>query len=68
LQNGTISGNSFSAQIVINDGETTGSGLIKGYFYGPNADEIAVNIILLDADDNENDLFIFTAGGIGQTQ
>ena len=66
LQNGTISGNSFSAQIVINDGETTGSGLIKGYFYGPNADEIAVNIILLDNDDNANDYFIFTAGGIGQ--
>ena len=68
LQNGTISDNSFIAQIVIDDGETTGSGLIKGHFYGPNADEIAVNIILLDNDDNENDFFIFTAGGIGQTQ
>jgi len=66
LQNGTISGNSFSAQIVINDGETIGAGIIKGHFYGPNADEIAVNLILLDNDDNANDTFIFTAGGIGQ--
>jgi|TARA_B100002052_G_scaffold290746_1_gene309778 hypothetical protein len=68
LQNGTISDNSFLAEIVINDGETIGAGLIKGHFYGPNAEEIGVNIILLDNDDNENDYFIFTAGGIGQTE
>lgn len=68
LQNGTISGNSFSAEIVINNGDTIGGGTINGHFYGPNADEIAVNLILLDNDENANDYFIFTAGGIGQTQ
>jgi hypothetical protein len=68
LQNGTISGNSFSAEIVINNGDTIGGGIINGHFYGPNADEIAVNLILLDSDENANDYFIFTAGGIGQTQ
>lgn len=68
LQNGTISGNSFSAEIVINNGDTIGGGIINGHFYGPNADEIAVNLILWDNDENANDYFIFTAGGIGQTQ
>ena len=66
IQNGTISENSFSAQIIISNGETQGEGIIQGHFYGPDADEIGVNLILLDADDDSNDYFIFTAGGIGQ--
>ena len=66
IQNGTISENSFSAQIILSDGETQGEGIIQGHFYGPNADEIGISLILLDADSNESDYFIFTAGGIGQ--
>ena len=57
------------SDITVNtDGVSSGAGIIQGHFYGRNADEIGVNIILLDTDDNQNDYFIFTAGGIGQTQ
>jgi plastocyanin len=57
------------SDITVNtDGVSSGAGIIQGHFYGRNADEIGVNIILLDNDDNQNDYFIFTAGGIGQTQ
>ena len=41
-------------------------GIIQGYFDGPDADEIGINLILLDTDDDSNDYFIFTAGGVGQ--
>lgn len=66
LENGGINGNAFAAIVVIDDGTTKGRGIIKGHFYGPNADEIAVNIFLGDVNDNANDYFHFTAGGLGQ--
>ena len=66
LEDGGINGNAFAAIVVIDDGTTKGRGIIKGHFYGPNADEIAVNIFLGDVNDNANDYFHFTAGGLGQ--
>ena len=66
LENGAINGNSFGAIVVIDDGVTKGRGIIKGHFYGPNADEIAINIFLGDVNDNADDYFHLTAGGLGQ--
>jgi len=66
LENGVINGNSFGAIVVIDDGVTKGRGIIKGHFYGPNADEIAINIFLGDVNDNADDYFHLTAGGLGQ--
>jgi len=66
IQNGNISGSGFNAEVVISNGETQGGGIIHEYFYGPDADEIGINLILLDTDDDSNDYFIFTAGGVGQ--
>ena len=57
LENGAINGNSFGAIVVIDDGVTKGRGIIKGHFYGPNADEIAINIFLGDVNDNADDYF-----------
>ena len=53
---------------VSNSSVSSGTGTVEGYFYGPNADEIGLSVILYDNDTNESDFFILTAGGIGQTQ
>lgn len=49
-------------------GVRTASGTVKGYFYGPNADEIGVNVMLEDDNDDESDFYMLSAGGLGQTQ
>lgn len=56
------------SDMTINPGSGSGSGKIYGHFYGPNAEEIGINLFLLDNNDNENDYYIFTAGGMGQTE
>ena len=53
---------------VSSSGISSGTGTVEGYFYGPNADEIGLSVMLYDDDTNESDFFILTAGGIGQTQ
>ena len=53
---------------VSNTGVRTATGTVKGYFYGPNADEIGVNVMLVDDNDDESDFFMLSAGGLGQTQ
>ncbi|MBE1287942.1 MAG: hypothetical protein GJ671_09535 [Alteromonadaceae bacterium] len=55
IRNGLISGNSFSADIMLNgSNEEHSAGFIKGNFYGPDASEVALEIIFYDIPPNQN--------------
>jgi hypothetical protein len=55
IRNGTITGNSFSADIMLNgSNEEHSAGFIKGNFYGPDASEVALEIIFYDIPPNQN--------------
>lgn len=53
---------------VSNTGVRTATGTVKGHFYGPNADEIGFNLLMVDDNDDDTDFFMLSAGGLGQTE
>lgn len=46
----------------------TSTGTVEGYFYGPNADEVGLSLMLYDNNDNADDFYLMTAGAVGQTE
>jgi len=53
---------------VENNSSSAIEGIIQGHFFGPDAREIGVNVVIYDDNNNENDFYIFTAGGIGRRE
>ena len=70
LQNGVISGNKFSANVIIGSLATgdLGEGVIQGHFFGPDAKEFGFTIILYDQIDSDDEFSMFTGAGIGKSQ
>ena len=63
ISNGQIVGNRFTADVTTaNDG----GGRLVGYFFGPDADELGISLILYDTDgESSEDFFVFSAGIVG---
>ena len=63
ISNGQIVGSRFTADVTLG---SDGGGRLVGYFFGPDAEELGISLVLLDADGElTEDYFVFSAGLVG---